>query len=236
MPEGFEVLTENSTTTIPPGNPTSFVCNLRKKGQAGVAVTIEYACGAETEAAWNAKTASRTKNVVSRTSTEVLVRQEHEVTGFAGSFDASEKLFIRVDARTIATIYAMSDMVGGTHLRFGAEDAASYARGRATANAPFSSNWKCPEGDLPPPTSTGTSPPAPTPTNTPGPGTTAAPAPGDKKPKKEKEKDREKDSESAPFLGLSYPVLGGIVGAVVLAGVGLTWALRRPRRIRVEPR
>ena len=219
MPDGFKVLEQHSSTEIPPGNPTSFVCNLDGK-YAGLAVTIEYACAKETEAAWQSKVGNRKKNVVSRSSTEVLVRENHEVKGYTGEYAASEKLFIRVDARTIATVYVMSDPTDGENskLRFGAEDAASYARGRATANAPFSSNWKCPEGnDMPPlPTATTTGEPQP-------------PTTGTGKPK-------EREVASAPFLGLSWPVIIVMVTVVVITGAGFTWVVRRPRRIRVQPR
>lgn len=230
LPDGFKVLGEHSTTEIPAGNPTSFVCNARSN-RAGLAVTIEYACAAETEAAWKSKTANRTKNVVSKSSTEVLVRELHSVSGYAGEFSGSEKLFIRVDARTIATVYVMSDRQDDSPtsaLFFSAEDAASYARGRATANAPFSSNWKCPEGDVPP---TPTSQPQPPTTGTGATSTSPAPTPGDKKTKS---KEKEKEAEAAPFLGLSWPVILVMVTVVVLVGAGFTWIVRRPRR--VQPR
>lgn len=235
-PDGFRVLAEHSSPDVPRSNPSSFVCNLMKGGIAGLAVTIDYACAAETEAAWQSKTASRTKNVVSKSSTEVLVREIRSGRGYAGDFEATEKLFIRVDARTIATVYVTSfPKEDGGGLIFGAEQAAGYARNRATANAPFSSNWKCPEGvDMPPvgtSTSTGQPPPStgsgPGPGPLPGPGPTATSAPaGDKKAKKA----TEKEPENAPILGLSLPVLVAIVTAVVLAGAGFTWVIRRPRR------
>lgn len=218
-PDGFEVLPDQSTAQIPAGNPTSFTCNL-KGNRAGIAVTVEYACAAETEASWQSKTANRTKNVVSRSATEVLVRENREVKSYAGTFDSSEKLFLRVDARTIATVFVASDAGGNGGLVFGAEDAAAYARARATANAPFTSEWKCPEGDMPP-IATSSAPPA---------GSSPAPSSSAAGKKKSKAQSKEKDSDDAPILGLSWPVVIAIVAGVVLSGAALTWILRRPRR------
>ncbi len=232
MPEGFRVLEEHSSPDVPRTNPSSFVCNLMKGGIAGLAVTIDYACAAETEASWSSKTANRTKNVVSRSSTEVLVREFRSGHGYAGDFEATEKLFIRVDARTIATVYVTSFPNGSGGLMFGAEQAAGYARGRATANAPFSSGWSCPEGvDMPPlTTSTGAGQPPTTATAGPGPVTTSAPTPSsEKKPKRDKAEKGDKEADDKPILGLSLPVLIVLVTAVVLVGAGFTWFVRRPK-------
>lgn len=230
MPSGFKFLPEYSSPSIPEGNPTSFTCNLANPGRAGIAVTVEYACAAETEAAWQSKVGNRTKNVVSRSATEVLVREVRSVRSYAGEFTASEKLFLRVDARTIATVVVPSNIENGK-LDFGAEDAAGYARGRATANAPFSSNWKCPEGvDMPPVPTTS----QPAPSGGPGPAPGPAPAPTDKRPKKSSDKDKDAEADDKPILGLSWPVLISIVVGVVLLGAGFTWIVRRPRRVRVR--
>ncbi|MEO5951807.1 MAG: hypothetical protein ABIQ44_04985, partial [Chloroflexia bacterium] len=60
---------------------------------SGMAITIDYACPAETEANWKGKTANR-PDAISSTSNSMLLRETGEFSSFTGDHTIQEKMFL----------------------------------------------------------------------------------------------------------------------------------------------
>ena len=120
---GFDLTIDKDHSSV---SGSSVICNYVAKSQgksqtiSGFAVTVEYACGNETQAAWTSKTAqpyppwdpqtTPRGRIGPQGGNSLLIREDGEVSGFAGTFAVAEKLFMLVDAQTIATVVLHTDV------------------------------------------------------------------------------------------------------------------------------
>ncbi len=128
-PGDFKVTVLPNSSAIGKGGGTNLelVCNYQVESNdnppavSGMAITIDYACDQETQDSWNSKTGKRdqynpkanppvTSGEVSRSSTSLLLREDGEVQSFVGTFTVQQKLFVRINSRTIATIVVNTDV------------------------------------------------------------------------------------------------------------------------------
>jgi len=128
------VLAEYSSIGVDGNVVRSVICNYRVEATAGagalagMAITIEYACPAQTAEAWKSKTETRRRTEVKRTSTSLLLRESGNYDVYAGVFTVHEKLFLLLNDRSIATIAAYTDENDKGGYNFSAELAAGSAQ------------------------------------------------------------------------------------------------------------
>lgn len=159
---GFELdnLPEHSSA-YPKGAMCNYTMRSDEGRSAGMAITVEYGCPAETEAAFQGKTGTRKKydrsadvrrGEVQRTATSLLLREDRSGEGYAGPFTVQQKMFVLLDPQTIATIVVLTDVKPPKDenaepdpdiLIFSADQAVDLARNLAFAHADAKSNLKC---------------------------------------------------------------------------------------------
>jgi hypothetical protein len=129
----------------------SFVCNYETA--YGLAITVAYACPADTEETWQSITSGTRDNEVERTTTSLLLRDSDGpfVSQFSGDFwDSQDKEFLRIDDGTMATIVLLSNFADELDTpEFSADEAAAAATQLAQTNRPSSSELVCPKSCTP---------------------------------------------------------------------------------------
>lgn len=150
----LEILTENSSLGFDGNQVVSVLCNYRISTKAshpagagltsGMAITVNFACPAETEESWKSRTDNR-PDAIARTSDSVLLREEREGTGFSGPFTVQERMFLLIDSHTTATIVVNTDYNPGSSDTpvFSAASGRELATDLATLYAPRATDPEC---------------------------------------------------------------------------------------------
>jgi hypothetical protein len=136
----------------------SVVCNYVVKGStdkdrhSGMAVTVEFNCKTQIEQSWQSKTASKRRNERSRSDAMLLLREMGNYTGYAGDFTVQEKMFLRTDTLSIATVVVLTDFKENStdRVNFSANDAQALAHQLAGRYQATAKEMGCTdEGDQP---------------------------------------------------------------------------------------
>lgn len=120
---GYKIQIDQAHSSV---SGSSVICNYVATTQdknpttSGFAVTVEYYCPGAGAAAWQSKTGTPqppwdpTNNpngrIGSQGGNSLLIREDGLVTGFAGDFTVTEKLFLQIDPQTIATVVVHTDV------------------------------------------------------------------------------------------------------------------------------
>ncbi|MGB8646596.1 MAG: hypothetical protein WCF84_15255, partial [Anaerolineae bacterium] len=102
------------------------ICNYTAQSQdkppttSGFAITVDYFCPADAQSAWRSRTGTAQPpwdpqnnpngRIGSQGGNSLLIREDGLVSGFAGDFTVTEKLFLLVDPQTIATVLVHTDV------------------------------------------------------------------------------------------------------------------------------
>ncbi|MGB8647364.1 MAG: cohesin domain-containing protein [Anaerolineae bacterium] len=124
---GYQLQIDQAHSSI---GSSEVICNYTAQGQAnppttsGFAITVDYFCPADAQSAWQSKTGAAQPawdpqnnpngRIGPQGGNSLLIREDGAVSGFAGNFTVTEKLFLFIDPQTIATVVVHTDVKQAT--------------------------------------------------------------------------------------------------------------------------